>query len=327
MRQIPSEIRERLNAPLGTEAANAAPSAFLRAGRERPYTDRKEEYEVFTAAEGNGTVTDCCAAVSHPYYGREDEEIWLFAADGGRLRVFRAKNTATGEEPLFTEAEFSGSANACAAAFDGYTVQGYCGEEFVTFGVPYLFWITAEGKLYGSRYGEEDVCLVPGGVSRVAAVRAPSEAADPDDPGLILFFCKTNGTIYAMQHIRGVWYDAYPVEGFPPGSYCTDVSAFRTRDGRIGVQAVLQDGTVYTVYSDAGYPLRCAGAHLAVREAGILGNMIPVHSRLVGTEACLSVFAVSSGRLFGTGIPILDAAWNASDGIGREEFYAGEEAL
>lgn len=332
MRTIDNTLKKRLNGQAGTFASNAAPAVSLRIARAPFPLHREKHLEHFRIAGSDAPVTDCAVAIEHRQVGKTDGAVWVCSSDGWRLRLYRSESA---DVPSFSEVSFPGgevlSASACDIAFDGYTVRNPEREtEFLTVGAPYLFRVSPDGELSVRRYGEtaDTEVVLASGVTKVSAVRAPSPSVLCRDAGFCVFYLTAEGELYYRQKIGGVWCDAVSVPPEEEGLRYADLTAFFTWDYRIGVQAVTEDGAVYTRFSRSDALLRCGEEHL--RLSGVSAGAVLEEADIYPGKTAVRIAAAAvfgRCRLAALGIPSMIGAYNASDGIGTELLYPGEETL
>lgn len=332
MRVIDNTLKKRLMGQAGTFASNAAPAVSLRIARAPFSLHREKHLEHFRISGSDAPVTDCAIAFEHRQVGKTDGAVWVCSSDGGRLRVYRSPSA---DVPSFSEVSFPGdeevSASACAITFDGHTVRNPEREtEFLTVGMPYLFRVSPEGDLSVRRFGDsgDTEVTLASGVIKVSAVRAPSPSVLCRDAGFCVFYLTAEGALYYRQKIGGVWCDAVFVPPEEEGLRYADLTAFFTWDYRIGVQAVTEDGAVFTRFSRSDALLRCGEEHLTL--SGVSAGAVLEEADIYPGQTDIRITAAAVFGQYGLaapGIPSMVGAYNACDGIGTELLYPGEETL
>jgi len=251
MRNIDPTISDRLNSQLQTYDNNANPELHLRIQRNKiPLLDKDFiERSRITKASG---ITDSDIAVCHPYFGKDDEDIWVSYIRNGHLHVKQAHNMEILGKTEWHDYSIDVSAEACAIAFNSTIKRNARGiTEFITERVPWVFWVD-DGAL------KAKMCTPLGGmvhelalenVTDVSAVRGPSGEHGVWDFGLTVFFLM-NGYLYYRQLIDGVWYDAELIQfSGLSGLNIVKIKAFNTWDYRVGLQLLTDDGDLYEFMS------------------------------------------------------------------------------
>lgn len=247
MRSVPSDISSKLALLKQTKANQADPSANIWIGRPTtPLTTDifLENQTVLTAA-----VTDTAIAVCHPRTNSESTRIYIAYVDNGVAKVVTAATKTKMESHIWVDTGFSENASAVAIAFDGTMPKDRKGNvEFITELMPWVFWVDS-GALYGQKLGTDTiVTLAETNCTDVAAVRAMWSDVGDFDFGLCLFFI-LGGSLYYRQYINGEWTDAAPITFGPAGAVYTAISASRTWDYRVVLQAKANTGIMYELYT------------------------------------------------------------------------------
>lgn len=251
MRTISVSLSEKLQNPIQTKAQDSDLSFFAKISRGTTVLASNKHLEKIKIADGTGTgtITDVSVAVEHSKLGGVDGAIWACMVDGGRLSVFRSSPVSALGKTSFTELDCAESAVSCSVCFDG----DYAGNrEFLTDSVPYIFWIDS-GVLYGKLWTDAEATVISAsGNSRVSAVRPLYDTQD-NDRGLVVFYLKTDGTLYYRQKIGDQWLDEEIIQfhefGGDTAVAFTDIAAFRTWDYRVGLQAISESGDIYDLFS------------------------------------------------------------------------------
>lgn len=330
MRAISESLKEKFSAQIQTRSQGNDLSAYVRVIRNqtRLTGGRYLERVKIADAVSENAVSDTAIAVRHSSAGGMDGDIWAAMSDGGELRVFRSAQSGSLETIKFIELSANADAVSCAIAFDAVTHRNPDGtEEFITDSTPFLFLVQPDGSLRARRWGaNEDTVLASSDVLRVSAVRASYSAVDRFDFGLCVFFLTESGQVFYRQYIKGVWYDAVPVQFGPAGVVFTDIAAFRTWDYRVGIQGITADGTIYEIYTQyEGIGTRNQ-EHIdisGITASGVLTS-VGYHDGYENEHIEVSGITASGG-LWRIGVPSIIDAYNEYIDLGTEDFYPGEE--
>ena len=310
-----AKFKQRIQAP----ATNAKPRVDLFIGR--PITPMVTNYFFERQIIYHGSsLTKTDVAVEHANKGKQSGRIYIAYIDGGHAYLKSAEWKVRMDNHIWLEEDFDELADDVAIAFDSTLEKLNNGnEEFVTGTAPWLFWCK-DGFLYCRMLGDtETVALATANVTAVSAVRATwSELADFDF-GLIVFFVIA-GALYYRQLIDGVWYDAEQVPDsiLSQSLTYTDVSASRTWDYRIVLQAITDDGTVYEAYSQYGGIGTRNQEHIQIENLSAQGATTEVqYMSSQGTENVQVSQIRGSAAIHSTLVPSIIRAFNADDGEGN----------
>lgn len=245
MRSVPSYIESRLKKNIQTRSANSAPSARLWVSRPSTLTNDTylERHTVTT-----GAITDVAIAVCHPRAKRVNSDVYLAYVSDGVAKVITSNLGTSIVRNGWQDTGFRENATAVSIAFDGTMPKvDNRNVEFVTEKTPWIFWVN-DGALYAKKLGGETTMLAEGNCTDVSAIRAAYSLASTSDFGLVVFFI-LNGALYYRQLIHDEWTDAEVVSFGPSAARWSAVSAFRTMDYRIGVQAKSTAGDIYELFT------------------------------------------------------------------------------
>lgn len=248
MRNIPSQILELLNKRVQTRGGSSDPST--RMWISRPSTALVNDIFLERQTVATGSVDDVSVAVCHPRAMRGNTQICIGYISEGIARVATAKHKSDMSAHEWFDVDFEEAATAISVAYDGTMPKANNGYvEFETEPYPWVFWVN-DSVLYGRKlYSDEDsVILAETNCTDVSAVRAMHSSVGGFDFGLVIFFI-LNGQLFYRQLIDGEWQDAETVGFGPSGMTWKEVSAFRTWDYRIGVQAKSTNGDIYELFT------------------------------------------------------------------------------
>lgn len=313
MRNVPSYIADRLKKNIQTRANNSAPSA--RIWISRPSTVLVDERLLERQTVVNSSVTDVSIAVSHPRMRRSNASIFMAYISGGVARVVTAMHKLNMTSHNWSDTGFERNATAISIAFDGTMPKVYGSEvEFVTEHDPWVFWVDSS-VLYGQKlYSNEDpIILAEENCSDVSAIRAMWSSTGGFDFGLVVFFI-LSGKLYYRQLIGGVWMDAELVSYGPSGVTWEEVSAFRSWDYRVGVQAKTTDGHIYELFTQFMGIGKQNTEHLELTNITTKTSMTGINYHNTQEAEHVDLTDISSvapyGGLYSLDMPVLVSAHN-----------------
>lgn len=320
MRTLPADIAAKIASPVQTPANNADPSLDLWISRPAtPITDNHFLERQIAVSGAYPTTAD--VAVRHPRAGRQSDRIYIAYISDGTAKIVSAQFREAVEAHIWQDSGFSESAVDVAIAFDGTMPKTIRGDiEFVTEKTPWIFWVTAGGKLYAEQLNSNRIReeLASSGCTAVTAIRATQSGAGNFDFGLVVFFI-LNGSIYYRQLIGGEWYDAELVTGLPSATW-VDIAASRTWDYRTVIQAQDSAGNVYELYSQYQGIGKQLTEHIEIANISAVGNLIPIRYYDAKTDEHINIANITAGALYGglyaTGAPSIVDAYNVDDGTG-----------
>ena len=251
MRDISYDINEKLKKRVQTKATNADPRLSFWISRKTTQLTDNVFLESSNVATGN--ITDCSVAVRHMKFGFESDTIFIAYVQNSKAKIASTPVFTEISRHTWTDSGFEQSAEAVAIAFDGTMPKDTQGRyEFITEVSPWIFWIS-NGAVYGQKLGGNVQTLATQNVTDISAVRAMWSDVPGFDFGLVLFMV-VNGAILYRQLIGGVWSDAetIPASALPSGKTWTKISAQRTWDYRLSLQALGSDGSLYEVFTQFG---------------------------------------------------------------------------
>ena len=247
MRSVSTTMKRKLASRI--QAGDNAISASLWVGRPTtPLTD--DNFLEKQTVLHSDNITKTSLAVCHPTISRGATYIYFAYIESGELKITRTYYADIMEHHEWEPVEFSERAEDVALCFDGTMPKAPGGWiEFKTEQVPWVFWVL-NGMLFGRKLDDhgDPAVLAEANCSAVSAVRAMWSSHGGFDFGLVVFFL-LNGQLYYRQLINGEWTDAEVVLFGPSNVSWVEVSAFRTWDYRIGVQAKTADGYTYELFT------------------------------------------------------------------------------
>lgn len=291
MRPIPDALRERFLSDLQTAANNADPKLSAILTHETVPLESSDFLERALIDE-TGSFSACSVAVRRPAAGSPPDMVYAAWIDEDGAHVKKSALppklsalTWTDVTPAAIE-----SADDIAVAFNG-------SPNLITDPEPWVFW-TDSGALYAQIIGSsaEPITLEASGCTKVSAIRGMSVTPDGDSHGFVVFYI-VSGVLYYRTYNGTGWSAAEEVTLGPSGVTWTDITAFRTHDARIGVQAKAGNGQIYELFSKP-----------AIR------NYILFSS---ATDFTLKTFVYSPDNLYWNGAlqySIDGTAWSAWDG-------------
>lgn len=267
-------------------------------------------------------VTKTSIAVCHPYLMRDATDIYVGYISGGTAKVAKAMYNHRMANHEWVDAGFSEAADDISLCFDGTMPKDTKGMlEFKTDEKPWVFWISG-ATLYCRKLGTlTNIVLAESNCTAVSAVRATWSEVDKFNFGLVVFFI-LSGNIYYRQLIDGEWTDAELVSFGPTGVTWQDVSASRTWDFRIAVQAKASDGSIYELFTQyMGIGTRSA-EHFQINGGSFKGNTTSVdyhtfEHRAEHIELARLYNAAPYGGSYEIGVPSFVDVYNEDDGTGN----------
>ena len=297
MRTIPSSLDSNFKKLVQAESTKAAPAVDLWISR--PVVPLVNDYFLEQQAIGNGSnVTALDIAVAHPRHRRQSTKIYIATVENGRAKVVSSPFRQAMETHVWTDSGFSERAEDVALAFDATMKNDTRGRsEFVTDELPWVFWVNS-GALYGQQLGSNEILtLAEANCTKCTAIRAAGSALGGFDYGLCLFFL-LNGAIYVRQYIDGEWMDAEPVN-FGPGVTFADISASRSWDYRVILQAMAADGTVYELFTQYMGVGQRSVEHIEVKGMDASSNLTKIGETDMATTEHIEMVGINAGALYG----------------------------
>ena len=318
MRNV-DRIADRLETTLQTIDNNANPGTFLRIRRydvplhEKPFIEKSR----IVNREG---LTDSDIAVCHPFFGRDNTEMWVAYVRQGILHIKYANNHEVMTRSEWNDYSFTADAEACAIAFNSkvkHNVRDMW--EFITEEVPWVFWVH-DGQLKAklcTPLGVYEHELAVANVTDVSAVRGPAADSGNWDLGLTVFFLMA-GSVYYRQYINGEWCDAELVPGLSELNIVS-IKAFNTWDYRVGLQLLTDSGDLYEYFTyTEGIGVR-GTEHLEIN-AEAVGKLYRIGYDGGYTNEHLNISATALGnRIYGlSAVPISAENINVSGDYGKK---------
>ena len=317
MRDIPYHINEKLGQRVQTKATNSDPRLSLWISR--PTTQLTEAEFLEYSAVQNG-VSAASIAVRHMSFGNSSDVVYIGYIKNSNAYVACSPTYVDISRHTWTDTGFITQASDIAIAFDGTMPRDVHGNyEFITKNAPWVFWVS-DGAAYGQILGQPGtVTLAESNATKVAAVRAMWSDVPGFDFGLVLFMV-VNGEIYYRQLIDGIWSDAEPVN-FGPSVVWSQISAQRTWDYRIALQAVDSTGALYELFTQYGGIGSKNAEHIAVKDITAKGNIVKVNysdtkSNDEHIELSDIITGAPYGGLYSTGTPSIVSVRNIADSNG-----------
>ncbi len=317
MRYLPASLREKLRLAVQAESTKAAPSTDLWISRPTIPLTTSDFFE----RQLIGAYTDISSlsiAECHPKANVAATGHYIAFVENGTAKVLYANASAELAEHLWMDTGFFTPAMAVAIAFDGTMPKDTRGRvQFVTETMPWVFWVTADGVLYGQKLGDAaPAALALQNVTAVSAVRAMWSEVGGFDFGLVVFFI-LSGEMYYRQYIDGAWSDAEPI-GFGLDAVYTKIAASRTWDYRIALQAQTADGVLYELFTQFAGIGKQNVEHIELTEVKSQGRIVEViyHDTTESTHIGVTTVHAVGNRIYGlSSVPI--AAANIDDGSGN----------
>lgn len=248
---------------------------------------------------------------------RKASKVYIAYTENGNGHVIHSyahKNIGYYE---WIEDDFGERADDIDIVFNGRSIlNGPFGREFITEVNPWVFWVdmgSCKGKILN--YLGSTVVLASGHCSKVSAICDIGKSNVTDSFGLVVFMLLDNQIFY-RQYIDNEWKDAEFLNLGPEGNIWKDISAFRTWDYRIGLQAITYNGDVYEFFSQyKGMSGKLITEHVElsainISELNLIGITYPEtkndeHIELSNIEPIINVYE--------TGAPSIISAYNIED--------------
>ena len=244
MRPIQNYLLSRLKNKIQTTGNNNEIRSHVRLSR--PTTVLENDLYLEKLPLGINNCDDCSIAVAHETPSRRNSRIDIMYIENGVAKWCISPTKYPMEEHVFVDTGFMESATSCSICYDSQTKLTRDGiVEMLTYGEPWLFWTDPLGELWCQNGMDETtrISLATTNVSDVSAIRGLYNTNKNYDYGLILFFL-LGGSIYYRQLVNNVWTDAEPIS-FGPTSTYVEISATRSWDTRIFLQARTNTGSIY----------------------------------------------------------------------------------
>lgn len=192
---------------------------------------------------------------------RESQNIWeyelyyVYIRNGKLYRAISKSSAYTSAEEL----GYVDDAIDCAIVFNGRYEERLFqpGWEFVTEGMPYVFWIQSfTNKLLCRRWDSGNIIELDTGVSSISAVRGWQATEFPtNDQGMIISYIKNGAAFYrtfAWQAYNDYFWElSRPIEVDQENLY--EIKAFKTNDYRVGFITQSINATKIT-FTTRNYP-------------------------------------------------------------------------
>lgn len=326
MRTINSDISERLSRNIQTRENNANPSATIWVTRAETALVNEDFLERQDILEGN--VTDVSIAACHPVKNLGDSELYIGYISNNKARILRSKTKTNILAHLWEPVEFEEVATAISIAFDGKMASSINDKvEIITEDDPWVFWIN-RGNLKAQKINTPTVVDLSsdiegsstGQCTDVSAIRAVWGLNGSFDFGLVVFFILKN-QIYYRQLINGVWTNAEVVSFGPSGVSWSKISAFRTWDYRIGIQAQTTTGDIYELFTQFMGIGKRNTEHINVSNIEAKSELKELRYRDSRSKhEHIEVIGIASntpyGGLYSTATPEIVSVYNKDDGNG-----------
>lgn len=243
MRDIDAALKSRILNARQTPANNANPAMEVIVTRPRtPISDKRYWQETIITEDQTATTTSVAVRKT----GKNPDKIYAAYISGGNLTVKAANVASPITNMLWQVEQYIPGCISCAVEFDGRFVRRKQRIEYVTESIPWLFYVTSAGALYGGKLGEDATILAASGVSSIDVVRGIRSTYGDVDQGLIVFYCY-GGTIYYRSLVNGTWTGQLQVTAAPANVVAIKVE--RLFDYRICIQATDSAGALWEIFS------------------------------------------------------------------------------
>jgi len=315
MRDVPYNINEKLQNRIQTNATNSDPRLSFWISRKT--TQLTESVFLESSDVAAESITDCSIAVRHIRFGFESDAMYIAYIQNGTAKVASSPVFTEISRHTWTDCGFEQSAEAVAIAFDGTMPKNTQGRyEFITEAVPWMFWIS-NGTVYGQKLGGSVQTLAAQNATDISAVRAMWSDVPGFDFGLVLFMV-VNGAILYRQLIDGVWSDAEPIpaSALPTGKTWVQISAQRTWDYRVALQAADSTGALFEIFTQFGGIGSKGAEHINISNVIASGAFTKVSYLDTAEREHIEIADITTalyGGLYDVGTPCIIEAYNLPD--------------
>jgi hypothetical protein len=244
MRQIDTDILTRIIKNVQTEQNNNTPRVEVIVSRARAPIARAEHWQECIVAEST-TATVTSVAVKKT--GREISYIYAAYIAGGVLTVKKARFVIPIRKMQWQTVTTIPNAVACAVEFDGHFERHGRFVEYRTDSVPWIFYTTTAGELWGGILGGTMEILSASGAAQIDVVRGISGAYGDISQGLAVFYVTTSGAVKYRQIINGEWAGEQTVSIAPANAVY--IKAERLFDYRICLQVQCADYSLWEIFT------------------------------------------------------------------------------
>jgi hypothetical protein len=244
MRQIDTDILTRIIKNVQTEQNNNTPRVEVIVSRARAPIARAEHWQECIVAEST-TATVTSVAVKKT--GREISDIYAAYIAGGVLTVKKAKFVIPLRKMQWQTVATIPNAVACAVEFDGRFERHGRFVEYRTDSVPWIFYTTTTGELWGGILGGTMEILSASGAAQIDVVRGISGAYGDISQGLAVFYVTSSGAVKYRQIINGEWAGEQTVSIAPANAVY--IKAERLFDYRICLQVQCADYSLWEIFT------------------------------------------------------------------------------
>lgn len=243
MRPISDELKRRYESAMQTASNNADPKAEIVLSRATVPLVDDEYLESGEAASDSLFEGRASLAVRRMSGQKEPDRVYVAYIDGDGTHIEYSDLPDNLDSLSWTEVTHDIDAEHICIAFDGDS-------NLHTQDAPWIFFTEDGGELYAQKLGDAGsrTLIAEGSITAVSAIRSRAAALDGPSYGFLVFYVDA-GAIYCIQCQSDGWSEPEAVEIGPSGVTWTDLAAFRTRDGRVGVQAKTSGGQVYELFS------------------------------------------------------------------------------
>lgn len=316
MKTISGIFEKRIKSQAQVVAESADPRLIFTLSRPKTPLTNSHFLETQKVISKSG-ITKSDIAVSHPFYNRQDQEIYIAYIEDGAGLIKKAKWKAKMEKHLWQDVNFLEQADEIAICYDSNCIDKKIDKyEFLTKNEPWVFWVK-DGVLTAQNLTtREKTVLASENATKVTAVRATHASVNIFNMGLIVFFVSA-GKLFYRQLIDDEWCDAEAVN-FGGDLTFKEISASRTWDYRIVFQGLTESGEIYELYSQyAGIGSR-AHEHINIKHVKVKGINREINQVKTKTDEYVEIqkVEVEGKRLYAfTANPI--SAKNIDDGTGN----------
>lgn len=243
MRYIDPTLKARIQSAQQTLYNNANPSMEVIAVRARTPITRKELWQELVITE---SATAVCTSVAVKKTGRTPERVYAAYVDSTGLLTVKSAAVKMPIRLMTWQVETTiAGCVACSLEFEGRFRHEGRNVVFLTDELPFLFYVTTGGALYGGILGGSYEQLAAANVTAIDVINGVSNTYDAQDQGFFLFYI-LSGTLYYNYYLDGAWQGQQSISIAPANA--VNVKAERTFDYRIILHVTDNTGALYEVY-------------------------------------------------------------------------------
>lgn len=257
MRQIPSELLNKLKSNLQTLANDADPRMSIRIARAKLAVSDSDYWMVETIRTKEGLGDTAVAVRRFKPYGAPNRFYNIYV-DNGIVKTAFKENPDYADIKWQTQFEV-GPGTSVAIAFDGEWLRWRNKWNPITDKSPYLFWVDNDGTLWVQLWDDiSSKYALDTNVSKVKALRGWKNVNYREiDQGIVCAYIKNDGSVwycnYAWSNLisQYVWSNPIEIEEFD--ILAVNINLFITNDYRLGIVVEDVSGKIHWVITDRAW--------------------------------------------------------------------------